>query len=537
MSKKYITMDCGCKFELNDKGEPLFNDSIEELNFECPKTWRLISEGNTVGCFQIESRLGRQVSKKVRPDNIEELADIGALLRPSCLESKLDDGKNIMEHYAMRKHGHEKATTICPALEPILKDTKLLMLFQEQAIRIGIELAKMSEKDSDTYLRKAIGKKKAELIAEAKDIFLKHSKDAKILSEQEAEQIFDWISKGARYSFNKSHAISYSFISYGTAYAKAHMPVKFFRSYLDHTKDKTKPMEELNRMIMDARKNNIDVYPPDIRKKNKNFKIENNKIYFGLNHIKNIGEKICDEVIAALPTNLEELTWNEFLLKHLIKMKKASSKIFLCCGAFDFFGVPRKKMLYEHDKLLSIKDSELLYIQENCDLTKDSLEKCVEKLCEAPTGKNKPISNKRRISSLQDIYRSISSPPYSLKDSIEEISSWEETYLGISITCSKFDLIRKSGLETDCVDFEKEYDKRFVVIGQVKRINEITDKNDREMAFCTISDNSGEIDSCIIFADKWEKYKHIIENMNILKLVGSKNRDSFVLSHCEEVSK
>lgn len=131
---KILRMDCGCIFECDSLDRPLMPQKLESLRQDCPKTWDLIKSGNTVGCFQIESRLGRQVSKKVAPDDISELADVGALLRPSVLEAKLEDGKNIMEHYAMRKHGKEMNSTIHASLEDVLKSTKGLLCIHENTL-------------------------------------------------------------------------------------------------------------------------------------------------------------------------------------------------------------------------------------------------------------------------------------------------------------------------------------------------------------------------------------------------------------------
>lgn len=141
---------CGCDISNG------FDPDIESLNLDCSATWDLIRAGNTVGCFQLESRLGRTACKKARPGNINELADVITIIRPSALEAKMGDGKNITEHYYKRKSGEESSQAHHPALEPILADTYGLGLFQEQNIRIGQELAGMSESDADYYLRKCL---------------------------------------------------------------------------------------------------------------------------------------------------------------------------------------------------------------------------------------------------------------------------------------------------------------------------------------------------------------------------------------------
>lgn len=333
---------------------------------------------------------------------------------------------------------------------------------------------------------------------------------------------------------SNSHAVAYAHLSYATAYAKAHFPHRFFRSYLDHSAEKQKPLEEINRLVIDAKKNGVSVLPPDIRLRNKDFSVQNNKIYFGLSHIKSIGSAAFDKILEGLPKDFDGVSWNRLLLKHLVNMPKSAVKILLCSGAFDFVGLPRKEMLFYHDKICSLKVSELEYLR-TLDIDNISLLKCLENLTQVNTGKGRPISTKRRLVGVLDVYKSIKNPPFSLKDSIEELAAWEETYLGISITCSRFDVIQKSGAETYCGNFEKEFDKKFVVIGQVKHVREILTKNGDEMAFCSLCDDSGEIESVVIFPEKWAQYQHIISNMDIVRCIGYKSEDSFILTFCEEV--
>ena len=529
--------DCGCEFELDENGVEIFVPKAELVNQNCKKTWDLISDGNTLGCFQIDSRLGRQTCKKVKPNDIEYLADISTIIRPAALEAKLEDGKSITEHYSMRKSGLESISYFHSALQPILKNSYGLLLTQEQTIRIGIDLAGMSEADADFYLRKSIGKKDVEILAKTEKIFVEGCVAKGTVHREAAQQIFEWIKKGARYGFNQSHAISYSYVSYLTAYAKAHFMDRFYRSYLDHAQDKTKPFDEIHKLTLDARKNGIEVLTPDIRVKNLDFKLSNRKnmINFGLCHIKSIGRSVALDIINEMPEDLENLGWTELLFKHLVNCRKSSIKVLISCGAFDYLKLSRKKMVYELEKCFSFKPKELLYIVENRDLSKEVAE-VVSILPTLPTGAKNPVSNSRRLTTVKDICASLILPPFQLKDSIPEIAAWEESFLGTSITCSKFDVIKKTGVESDCTEVERTAHDTKVVIGQVRFLRDLIDKNGDEMAFFTISDNSGEIDA-VCFKNEWAKLKNIIKDMEILKFIGRKKDqdEGFKVINCQNV--
>ena len=143
-------MKCNCQFEEGPNG-PIMPLDINKINLECGATWDLISAGQTIGMFQIDSGLGQTMSKQLKPRNIHHLAALIAIMRPSALQGVLEDGKSIAQHFMDRKNGLEPAICPYPALKDILKDTYFLMIFQEQSIRIGQEIAGMSLGDADYY--------------------------------------------------------------------------------------------------------------------------------------------------------------------------------------------------------------------------------------------------------------------------------------------------------------------------------------------------------------------------------------------------
>lgn len=196
-------MSCGCEFEVDDSGDLIIEKDFKNLRVECQATWDLIGSGDTEGCFQIESYLGQKISKQLKPSNMSELAALVAIMRPGCLEAKMEDGLSVTEHFIRRKHGREEVSYLHPSLEKILESTYGLLVFQEQSIRIGQDIAGMDEATSDKYLRKAVGKKDAELLSQCRQLFLEGCQEQGIVPEATAEQIFKWIASSARYGFNK----------------------------------------------------------------------------------------------------------------------------------------------------------------------------------------------------------------------------------------------------------------------------------------------------------------------------------------------
>ena len=182
------------------------------INYNDEKTWDLFKEGKTKGIFQLESNLGKSWSKKLSPNNLEELAALIALIRPGCLKAVID-GKSMTQRFVDRAKGLEEIEYLDDSLEDILKPTYGVLVYQEQSMRIAQKLAGFDLKQADD-LRKAIGKKNAELMEQVKSSFLEGAASQGIVTKSEAEEIFGWIEKSSRDSFNKSHAVAYAVNSY-----------------------------------------------------------------------------------------------------------------------------------------------------------------------------------------------------------------------------------------------------------------------------------------------------------------------------------
>ena len=518
-----ISFDCGCSFEANGVGRSVssINFSINDINLDCNKTWSLLSDGNTKGVFQLESRLGQSMAKKLKPENVEQLAALISIMRPGCLEAVRDD-KTVTNHFIDKKNGLESVDYFHPSLEPILKNTYGEMVYQEQAMEIAKDIAGFNLQDAD-MLRKAIGKKKPEEMAKIKSKFIDGCKNKKIVSETEADQIFGWIEKSQRYSFNKSHAVSYAINAYLSAFSKAHFPSAFFLSYLRLAKDKIKPQEEILELIINAKAMGVDVYKPSLYLKNKEFVINDNKIYFGLTNIKNVGESIFEKLQGLIQNiDLPKLSWLETLLEILVNINSSSAKSLILSGALDYLKLTRNIMLHEFNMISELTTKELEICRKI--LVTNPKIKTLELLKLALSAK----ISKPRQKKILSIIDQLSNPSYSMQDTPEWISDNERELLGASITCSKTDGYDSSYSNTDCGSLNGfAYNKQFFVVAEIDSCNIIRTKRGKnpgqEMCFIKLSDAYGSID-CVVFPDEFEEYKNMLTTGRVLMFNGQKSK-------------
>lgn len=198
---KYYNFRCGCSFPLRENGEDLIFD-IKKINQDCPAVWNLLEKGLTTGVFQLETETGKNWVQKLKPRSIRDLAALGSILRPGCLNGKDSNNISITEHYCRRKNGQEEITYPHPELEELLRETYGQMIYQEHSIEVLKILGGFDLVQAD-LARRGIGKKKAEIIEEVRLLFLKKSQEVGKVSLEKAEEIFDLIKASERYSFNR----------------------------------------------------------------------------------------------------------------------------------------------------------------------------------------------------------------------------------------------------------------------------------------------------------------------------------------------
>lgn len=530
MSKKF-QYACGCSFDLHQsetESKIVFDPTIEHINLDCHKTWQLISDGNTKGCFQLESRLGRSMAKKLKPSNIEELSALISIMRPGCLEA-IRDGKTVSNHYIDKKNGQESVDYFHECLKPILGTTYGEMVYQEQAMEITKVVAGFDLQEAD-MLRKAIGKKKPEEMAKVKSKFLDGAKKLAILNENQAEQIFSWIEKSQRYSFNKSHSVSYAINAYLSAFTKAHFPKIFFASYLRYAKDKIDPHAEIKALVQNANEMDIQINTPDIRNLNEFFILQNNKIYFGLTDIKGVGSSVFQKLLSLVKDiDISIITWPEMLFRILLNINSTAAKALIQSGATNYFNISRNRMLYEYNLVSGLTKKEIDHIVTNIDSFK-TIKQALEYVLSAPR-----LTQKRK-STINDLIYSSENPPYSLEDTAEWLADSEDSLLGCAITCSKIDMYDISMTNINCKEFKTTTMKENLILGgEIDFINVTKTKTGKnkgsEMAFVTLVDGYGALDSVIFFPDKYKEYKNILFNNNIIIIKGTKSKhgDSFIV--------
>ena len=267
---------------------------INTLPFDDLPTFDILCKGHTTGVFQLESSGMRDILRSMKPDSFEDIIAIVALYRPGPMDN--------IPSYIRRKHGEEKPDYYYPNLEPILKETYGIMIYQEQVMQIAQELAGYSLGSAD-LLRRAMGKKiKAEMDAQRKNFI--EGAVAKSVPEQKASEIFAQVAKFAGYGFNKSHAAAYALVSYQTAYLKANFPVEFMAASM--TLD-TQNTDKLNTFKQELELMGVELMPPDINKSNVTFSVENNGkergVRYALAAIKNVGEVAMAGLVAERTAN------------------------------------------------------------------------------------------------------------------------------------------------------------------------------------------------------------------------------------------
>jgi len=522
---------------------------IEISDYNCEKTWSLFHEGKTKGVFQLESNLGKSWSKKLRPNGIEELSALIALIRPGCLKA-FSNGKSMTQRYVDRKQNSEEVTYLHDSLEEILQPTYGVLVYQEQSMRIAQKIAGFNLQEAD-MLRKAIGKKKAGLMAQVKDSFLKGAEDKGIVTREVAEEIFGWIEKSSRYAFNKSHAVSYALCSYWSAYYKAHYTEDFFLSYLYYANEKQDTHNEVYELITEAKLFDIETKTPDITNFSDKFRITDGTIYFGIKDIKSLTGKTGDKVSLAIRETEEELKktasnffWMDILVRLAPKINFTAFKALSSVGFFRGFkdSVSRNQALYEYDIYRNLTKAEIKWIEDNYPTKRwRNFLGCLADL--APLKKNGGGTHRvERRQLIENEIQLLENPPYDLTDDPSWVVDQETKLLGCPISISKIEISDTSQANTTCKEvINGRRGQSLCLAGNVKRVSDYKIKkgksNGKTMSFLTIEDETCSMDNVVVFPDCREKYKYILYEGNNLIFCGSVTRgdNSFIVDNMHEI--
>jgi DNA polymerase-3 subunit alpha len=319
---------------------------LTEIPFDDADVYALFSAGDTDGIFQFESSGMKEVLRKVQPQSFLDITALNALYRPGPMQ--------FIDDYADRKHGRKTITYIFPELEEILGETYGIIVYQEQVMRIAVEIAGFSLAKADT-LRKAMGKKKQEIIDREGENFI-NGAVAKGHPKDKARQLWNQIVPFAKYGFNKSHSVAYAHVAYLTAFLKTHYLPHFMAAMLTSEVANT---DKLGQYLVRCKQMDLEILPPDINTSMPFFTVEGGGIRFGLAAIKGVGLSAVEPLLEARQRVGEFSSLSECLRS--LPARSMNQKALEClakAGCFDRFSVTRKAILDNLERLLEMTGRE-----------------------------------------------------------------------------------------------------------------------------------------------------------------------------------
>ena len=464
---------------------------LSNLDFNDPATYRLLASGETTGVFQLESSGMKDLLVRLKPESFDEIIALVALYRPGPLDS------GMVDDFVVRKHGKKKVEYLVPQLEPILKETYGVIVYQEQVMKIAGELANYSMAEADD-LRKAMGKKIPEIMAMHRERFMQGAIDNGIPADK-AGKIFYFMEKFGGYGFNKSHSAAYAMIAYQTAFLKAHFPVEFVASLLTSEMHST---DGVVKYIAECRSQGIEVLPPDINESDKAFTVIGSKIRFGLAAVKNVGENAIESIVAA--RNDGKFS-SQFEFCERVDLKKVNKRVIeglIKCGAFDSTEAFRSRMMA-------------------------SLEDCVDYGQRLQKEKADPQIS---LFDLKADQFAINLPNMSEIDEWDEkqLLAFEKESLGFYITghpLSEYEDILEKFANTNSSTLKEQNDGDAVRIGGMIRSTKIikTKKGDL-MAFVTLEDLHGSVE-IIVFSTLYAKVYDLLTDDSSILVRGHLQKD------------
>ena len=446
------------------------------------RTFEMLSRGETMGVFQLESDGMRRVIIELKPNALGDIIALNALYRPGPME--------WIPQYIGNKHGRTKVTYVHPILEPILSETYGIALFQEQVMQIARDVAGFTMGQADE-LRKVMGKKQKDKIPVYREKFIAGAVTNNISAEV-ADQIFAFVEPFAGYGFNKSHAAAYGWIAYQTAFLKANHPLAYFSALMTSVKDKT---DKLVDYIEEAKKLKIPVLPPDINASLVNFAVVRNEIRFGLAAVKGVGENAVNAILVArenggpftdlfdLARRVDTKNVNRKALEALVK-----------CGAFDTLPGNRAQLLEAIDSALDIANRATRDRESGQVSLFGEVEDSAPAL--APSLKIMP-------------------PPTTL-----EALAWEKETLGIFISGHPLSDVAEALVRAGATPVKDlralDDDAPVSVAGLVTSVRRTMTKSQSQMLIAVVEDMTGSIE-CVVFPKQYAALQsHFVEDAIIV---------------------
>ncbi len=470
------------------KGETI---DIDKVPLDDPKVYELLAKGECCGIFQLESSGMVDLVKRMEAESIEDITALLALFRPGPL------GSGMIDDFINRKKGKVEIKYLHPKLEPILRDTYGVIVYQEQVMQIASQLAGYSLGQAD-ILRKAMGKKIKEVMKKQQKQFIEGSVKNGI-DKKTAEEIYDLIAYFAGYGFNKSHSVSYAFLSYQTAYLKAHYPVEFMAALLTSIMQNT---DKVVKYIKECQNMGLKILPPDINESLIDFTVVDDKtIRFGLAAVKNVGRVAVENIIKEREEGGSFSSLLDFCQRvDLRSMNRRVIESLIKCGAFDSLKTSRAQLLAVLDKSIQIaQDQQREKRNGQASLFVIKNERLLDNFQGFPD-----------MSTVQEFTR-------------QELLTMEKETLGFYLTHHPLDDYHDRLAEitnTDSAHLEDFSDKSHVILGGVvTNIKKKTTKNGNAMAYFSLEDLFGTVE-VVVFPKIFEECKEVLTNESIVIVEG-----------------
>jgi DNA polymerase III alpha subunit len=516
--------------DILNKIQEAWGPDIVSVPLDDQEAWDVICGGNTKGCFQIEGHLGRDWAKEIRPRNIEELSAVISVIRPGSLMARDESGRSMTKVYADRKNGLEPVED-----NPINRviDTYGVLVYQETLQIIAKILAGFNCADG-IKLMKSVGKKDAKLLFSLEDKFLSGCLKTGTIPKDDAVKLFTNIKSSARYLFNKSHGVSYSYPSYWSAYIKAHKPLKFYEVWLKYSSHKLDPHAEVRNLVLSAKLDNVEILPPSCEYLTEGFFIKDDAVVFGLSHIKGVANRELEKLFSLMRTHGVRASLVTYLTEILPNVNKRTCEALINCGCFHYLGVSRAALLHYYECFSDLSDKELTFFSDK------SFESPAAALEAAAFVKKEggACATKGRVEKLKIILERLVNPGRVLHDLPGKIAASEEAAIGITLSCSYMDACLAAGMaDTTCKEIMRgKPGKRTIVVRVVEVKEHVIKSSDKKMGFLTVSDDSAEIDNVVCFADQYEMFGRFLYDGAMVAICGELGKKrSFVIDRVVEL--
>lgn len=472
---------------------------LRSIPLDDHKTYEMLGQGDTTGVFQLESQGMRRNISELKPGDVRELAAMVALYRPGPMDH--------IPQYIRSKLGLQEIIYPHPRLEPILKETYGVIVYQDQVLQIVQALAGFTLGQAD-ILRRAMGKKKAEDMEKMRSKFIEGAVRNGI-DEEQAKELFGLIEPFAGYAFNKAHAVCYAMVAYQTAYLKANYPVEYFAALMAAHCDN---QNRVVRYVEECRRRNIQVLPPDINRSDVDFTVENGAIRFGLGAIKNVG-KAAVEVILRARAQRPFTSLFDFCVRILEQQSnfgKSTVETLIQAGAF-------QSLVPNRNKLLSALED-----------TWSASQRAVH---------NRRIGQESLFA--DSLVHEVGEPPLPNVPELphEQILAFEKDLLGVYLADHPLRSLQTHMMQmsvTSCNHLKEMPDGAQVrIAGVITAVRALRTKRGDRMAVITIEDLTGTM-SATVFPTVHEKYQSLLTKDSLVILEGRvKHRDRLRIDDSE----